>query len=50
MYMHCEHNVKRVNMLGHIGSLLLIFLTPAELYCLFMKMLDNTGKIKNNKT
>ena len=49
MYMHCKHSVKRVRILGHIGSLLLMHITPAELYCLFQNMLRATGKAKKNE-
>jgi hypothetical protein len=48
MYMYTHHGLKRVSLLGHIGALLLVYLRPSEVYSLFMKLLDNTGKIKNN--
>lgn len=48
MYMHSVHGVQRVNLLGHIGNILLIYMKPSEVYQIFMKLVANTGKIKNN--
>lgn len=48
MHMHSQHAVQRVTILGHIGILLLIYLKPSEVYQIFLKLVDNTGRIKNN--
>lgn len=46
MYMHTKRGVQKVTLLGHIGCLLLIYLKPSEVYGIFTKLVDNTGKIK----
>lgn len=48
MDMHCNHGVQRVNLLGHIGALLMVYLKPCEIYQLFINLLQINGKIKNN--
>ena len=49
MYMHQKLGVKRVQFLGHMANILLIFLPPAEVFFVLQQLVDRTGKIKCNK-
>lgn len=49
MYMNQKMAVKRVQFLGHLANILLIFLPPAEVFFLLKELVGRTGKIKCDK-
>lgn len=49
MYMHQNMGVKRIQFLGHLANLLLIFMSPAEVFYILKLLVQNSVKIKSDR-
>ena len=43
MFLHIKYGVKRIYLLAHIGSILMIYFSPSEIFKIFMSLIERTA-------